>query len=403
MKNLFTIITLSILLVLPHSVFASTSYPQIANYYLNFFTARDYAKLVKYDLLILQPEMAISQSRFFSNYKKTNPDGKLLAYLYPASFYRPTLFYDNFSARTRLFEQINYLDLWLRDTDGEIISPWPQMNSVNITRPDWRHLNLTYLIDAYRLKTTWDGVFWDLVDSDATKYSTRPIDITEKAVCAPQNDVNALWQTAMADFLAAARQKLPTKILLINGDSLPAWQSQINGRMFEHFPTPWEGNGSWQASMKQYLSILPNLNQRPAAYVLNARYDKSLAASEYQQMRFGLTSALLGDGYFSFDDGAESHSQLWWYDEYDLDLGKPLTKATNSTGSSALVAPGLWLREFSKGLVLVNSSDQIQSISLTAGKYRRFKGSQDSLINNGKAVDLVELGARDGVILLKNF
>ena len=123
MKNLFTIITLSILLVLPHSVFASTSYPQIANYYLNFFTARDYAKLVKYDLLILQPEMAISQSRFFSNYKKTNPDGKLLAYLYPASFYRPTLFYDNFSARTRLFEQINYLDLWLRDTDGQIIRP----------------------------------------------------------------------------------------------------------------------------------------------------------------------------------------------------------------------------------------------------------------------------------------
>lgn len=400
MKNWFLIIVMSLSLALPHQIRAAETYPKIANYYLNFFTAKDYKALSKYDLLILQPEMAISQAKFFTQYRQAQPNGKLLAYLYPASFYRESLFYDYFSVRQKIFNQINCHDWWLRDVSGDIISPWPGMSAINLTKPDWQKFNLDHLIKSYGLAQSWDGVMWDLVDSQPSRYSAEPIDVLETRVCAPQAEIDRAWQAAMADFLTLSRERLPKKIILINGDSLPFWQSEINGRIFEHFPTPWEGLGGWQASMKQYLRALPRLNQSPQAYVLNTHYDQSLASDRYQQMRFGLSSALLGSGYFSFDDGAASHSQLWWFDEYNVDLGRPLGQATNLTGSTALVAPGLWWREFERGAVLVNSSPVSQKTTLATGKYRRLTGRQAPDINNGQVVSELEIKPMDGIVLV---
>lgn len=398
---LFAIILL-ISVAVPNYSLAAENYPKIANYYLNFFTPQQYEALAKYDLLILQPEMGISQAKFWTQYRKAKPDGKILAYLYPAAFYRESLFYDQLGVRNQLFAKISCNDWWLRDVGGDIISPWPRMNAINLTKSEWREANLNHLLKSYDLAKRWDGVMWDLVDSLPSRYSTEPIDVNETKMCAPQAEVDAKWQVAMTQFLALARVKLPKKIMLINGDSLPLWQSRINGRMFEHFPTPWEGDGGWQASMKQYLSVLPALNQTPKVYVINARYDNNKAESIYQQLRFSLASSLLGDGYLSFDGGAESHSQLWWFDEYDVKLGKALTSATNLTGSTALVAPGLWWREFEKGAVLVNSSLETQRITLPMGKYRRLKGIQDKMVNNGQRVVDLELAPQDGLILLKN-
>jgi hypothetical protein len=394
-------IWLMLVLLLPRLAMAAENYPKIANYYLNFFSTKDYAALSKYDLLILQPEMGISQGRFWQQYRKSKPDGKLLAYLYPASFYREALFYDQFGVRRQLFKEISCEDWWLRDTSGEVISSWPQMSVVNLTKKDWQEYNLKHLISSYNLAKRWDGVMWDLVDSKLSCYSTEPIDLAENKVCGlATNNIDQEWQSAMADFLALARAKMPKKIMLINGDSLPAWQSKINGRIFEHFPTPWEGTGTWQASMKQYLRALPRLNQAPQVYVLNTRYEDN-GVSRNQQMRFGLASTLLGDGYFAFDSGAESHSQLWWFDEYDLKLGKPLAPASNLTGSTALVAPGLWWREFEKGAVLVNSSKITQKTTLPTGIYKRISGLQDKIVNNGQAVTEIEIKPMDALVLVK--
>ena len=38
-------------------------------------------------------------------------------------------------------------------------------------------------------------------------------------------------------------------------------------------------------------------------------------------MRSGLAITLLGDGYFGFDEGDCLHGQLWWFPEYDANLG----------------------------------------------------------------------------------
>jgi len=40
-------------------------------------------------------------------------------------------------------------------------------------------------------------------------------------------------------------------------------------------------------------------------------------------MRFGLTSALMGNAFYSFDYGDDDHGQTWRYDEYEVSLGQP--------------------------------------------------------------------------------
>jgi len=87
--------------------------------------------------------------------------------------------------------------------------------------------------------------------------------------------------------------------------------------------------------------------------------------SSYQEMRFGLTSTLLGNGYYSFDSGDQSHGQVWWYDEYDVGLGKAVSAPYNLLElDNQKVKPGLWRRDFEQGIILVNSTGQKQNYFL---------------------------------------
>lgn len=401
MKKLFVKFLLVALLIFwAPAVSAAESYPKLANYYLSWFDHRHYDELARYDLLILQPEMIFKNNSFFKFYRQKQASGLLLAYLYPASFYTDTIFYDYWSLRNPLLAKINEENWWLRDERGVVVNPWLRTGAVNITQTKWQDYNLSYLTKHYRLNQ-WDGMFWDLVDSESSKYSTYALDVNADGVTESTALSNQLWQQGMSQFLKKSRASHGDKISVINGNSLPTYQSNINGRMFEHFPTPWEADGSWSASMKQYLTRLPRLNVKPNVYIINAMFDNQASADIYQQMRFALASTLLGDGYFSFDHGAMSHSQLWWFDEYDLDLGLPLQRALNTTASTLKVELGLWQREFQHGLVLVNSSNERQFIDLPVGKYQRFKGYQAPEVNDGCGVQRVDLDPNDAVILLK--
>ena len=45
-------------------------------------------------------------------------------------------------------------------------------------------------------------------------------------------------------------------------------------------------------------------------------------------MRFGLGLTLMNNGYSIYDFGDTSSAVTWWYDEYDFNLGTPVTPAT---------------------------------------------------------------------------
>jgi hypothetical protein len=109
-------------------------------------------------------------------------------------------------------------------------------------------------------------------------------------------------------------------------------------------------------------------------------------------MRFGLTTTLLGDGYFSYDFGTQNHAQLWMYDEYDVALGAP--KGTAKTDSA------IWERDYQNGKVVVNSTNTPQTVRL-GGEYEKLHGTQDAKTNDGSIVSKVTVNAQDGLVLLR--
>jgi hypothetical protein len=168
--------------------------------------------------------------------------------------------------------------------------------------------------------------------------------------------------------------------------------------MLEAFPSAWESNGEWLGSMQTYWQLGPE-NQAPAISVLNVT-DKNQA--DYAHFRFGLASALLADGYYSFDYDVTNHGQTWWYDEYDVSLGPAQSRAYNLlAGNSFTPALGLWRRDFRNGVAIVNSTDKTQTYIFDKEQLARIKGDQDPLVNNGQKINYLKLAPQDGVVLLK--
>jgi hypothetical protein len=138
---------------------------------------------------------------------------------------------------------------------------------------------------------------------------------------------------------------------------------------------------------------------RPRIIIINGNANNSGNKQSYQNMRYGLGSALVGGAYYSYDDGDQSHSQTWWYDGYDVNLGNPIGEARTINGGTQ-IKEDVWRRDYENGLALVNSTGNEQTINL-GEDYEKIIGKQDPAINNGSIVDRITLSARDGVVLRK--
>lgn len=379
------------------AVSLSTDYPRLANYYLKYYghvQPADLVSLYRWDLLIIPNDYQWSFPDFFEQYKQANPDGKVLAYTYPAMAMTSNL--------NSLFRQVEEQDLWLKNGQGERLEIWPNLYAVNINKPGWTELSLNFWQnDLDRQK--WDGLMFDTVENSLNRFNQKGIDLDGDYRPDSLVSLDASWQKGLAGLFKTARQCWGNdKLILINGSSLPIYQSKINGRMFETFPAHWEGNGTWTASMEQYLNRLPSQNYSPQLYIINSNTNNTGQQNNYQKLRFGLTSALLGDGYFSFDHGDQAHEQTWWYDEYSVKLGQPTSAPYNLLApNNNKIQAGLWRRDFDYGVAVVNSTNKRQLYSLNKEELEKIRGSQAPLINNGQRVNYLLLEPNDGLILLK--
>lgn len=149
----------------------------------------------------------------------------------------------------------------------------------------------------------------------------------------------------------------------------------------------WKG---WEAVMERYRSAIEH-TAKPHIVGFNVHGKKD----DYQRMRYGLTSCLLDDGYFSYTDVQVGYGSVPWFDEYDVDLGEPV--------DTPPVQPwlnGLYRRRFERGVVLVNPGLMTKTVAIEGG-YQRLKGVQAPAVNNGTAAASVTLPGKDGIILLK--
>lgn len=370
--------------------------PRLANYYLGILPsdADSLAKLAKMDVLIVSPDQLASREAAVNDLKTANPDMIILAYV-PSQSYN-TLYWRNdpvFRNLTGIQE-----NWWLRDSRGGRISAWPGLLNTNMDY-GWSEYLIDFINQYIVPLPNLDGIFFDMVGDGISGVNGGDIDLDGDGARDDARAADAAWLERTKYLLERARARLPLRYLVINGSSNDALQGSVNGRMYETFSTPWEAGGSWSAIMTKMEKNKP-LNRQPELYIFNANTRNTGNRQDYRNMRFGLASSLLSDNiYFSFDYGDESHHQVWWYDEYDANLGEPVGPAVSQGGRPRFQAD-VWRRDYAGGLALVNATSEAREVDL-GGEYEKIIGVQDTAVNDGAIAERVSLPAQDGLIMFK--
>lgn len=360
--------------------------PKLLNLYLDSeISAVDREALVKWDLVVLDLDASWKYPDLLSDLRAKNPNLKILAYISASELAKARALSDPNSPGGKLASLVAEDD-FMHTSDGHRLSWWPGAELMNVTergKTQWSDKLAEFIRDQIE-DDLWDGVFLDGAYGNIVWYYGDDIDFDQDAKTDEAYKVDAVWQAGMKNLLAKTRDAIGTeKLIFVNSGTV--YSAQVDGVLFENFP-----RSGWNVVMRHYLATNTS-STRAWVSSLNVNTFNLETPANYQLMRFGLTSALLGDGYYSFDAGDAGHSRTWWYEEYDADLGKPISSATSS-GT-------VWTREYERGFVVVNSGKKPQVVSLPKA-FQKIKGRQDPLVNNGLLVTSVYVPAEDGLILL---
>jgi len=368
-----------------------------ANYYLRAgsdITPSLYPELAKYDLLVFPAEAQVYNRSMFAALRKLNPTIIILAYV-PSKSWNDQYWNDSLHQ-----EMLRGIDpsWWLLDPNGASVSVWPGTRVINSVS-GWQDYLPSFVNEKIWKTGLWDGVFYDEFSSNASWINGGNVDIHRDGVRDDARLLDVAWERASQNILAKTRQQLGTNAIIVtNGDSTPSLQKDINGRMFESFPTPWEAGGTWAGVMANYLGLQKQVGHDPV-FIINGTTRDTGNNADFARVRYSLASTLLADGFFSFDFGETNHGQIWHYDEETVALGSPLGGPTNvDSPADARVKSGVWRRDFSNGLAIVNASGVTRTIALD-GEYEKIKGEQDPSVNDGSIVTSVTLPNQDGLLL----
>lgn len=379
-------------------------YPRLANlYWKNPVTLAEAPALAKWDLLVLDMQAQTNSAEAIKEIRRHNPDIIIIAYA--SANEMPTGRLKNVEpSGVGLWHDLASGDqaVWhLKTYYGQDVVFWPGNVLMNLgVKNQAGRTYADYLTDFFAQKIMasglWDGIMFDNAWQTIDQIN-KNIDIDGDGQADNGDKINALWQTYYADFFRQLRARLGSQaILLGNGDG--AYQAFLNGRMFEGFPEFWEGG--WTGSIKKYQETETN-GFLPRINIINSDTSNTgNRENNFQSMRFGLTSTLLFNGFFSFDYGTNLREQFWWYDEYYAKLGRPLGPAKNTLSADQEIKAGVWRRDFQHGLILVNSTAQPEIVAL-GEKYQKLLGSQDIFTNTGAIIDTIALPAQDGIILMR--
>jgi hypothetical protein len=302
------------------------AYPRTANYFLwRDFTSANVDSLAKFDLLILDMEIQHNAPEKLAQLRLKNPSIKMLAYMCCQEIDTNSAMNGTQLLRKHLFTGIDS-SWWLRDTRGRHVSFWPGTWMLNVTPlcrkvngKQWTDYFAAFITDTILSTGKWDGFFIDNC-WDNVAWVDGTIDANNDGV-SDSAKIDSLWFRGMHQMLDTIRQKNPNAILM--GNAGFKYGEYLNGAMMETFPKSyWAG---WTCLMDIYGSL--QKFARDTQYICINSNTENTGVINYQNMRFGLASALLGNAYFSYDYGDKNHGQNWWFDEYSIDLGQPVGEA----------------------------------------------------------------------------
>jgi hypothetical protein len=221
----------------------------------------------------------------------------------------------------------------------------------------------------------WDGLLIDRSDDNESwligNSTARTIDPTQSnTLLTDYSGFDAAWNEGIRQYEGLVRAGIGEDRIIFSNWGMPNYDL-LNGNNFEDFPGedtsaygtqwnqavfgPWEKGSyfEWMSKSRQ-----PNLTMIETyeddggpSPTGNGAYDNPCAKAgfvpNYRKMRFGLATALLNDGFFSYEMNTNGHGSLclMWFDEYDNAgqgkgyLGQPLGPAYQAV--SALSSPDL--------------------------------------------------------------
>ncbi|PIY92287.1 MAG: hypothetical protein COY70_04060 [Candidatus Magasanikbacteria bacterium CG_4_10_14_0_8_um_filter_42_12] len=316
----------------------------------------------------------------------------MLAYITPQEILKNASSVDS-TMRRRLASHINE-SMYLYDTSGKKLTYWPGTFLLNVTNASVRNTISDFVAQDILSTGLWDGIFYDNAwGSLDWAIPGGDVDFDRNGTNDLAGSGNAVWTEATKQLYKDTRQKIGGDMIMVGNGWTDMYAGVLDGMMIEGFD-----EGYWTQHMTWYKN-----NHRPGGSynIINVNTENIGLSADYRAMRFGLTSSLLEDGYYSFDFGNQNHGQTWSYDEYAVHLGDATGIASSDSGI-ATYTPDVWRREYEQGLSVVNSTGQTKQIDL-GGEYEKIHGIQDPVANDGSIISELTLNGYDGRVLLKTF
>lgn len=397
---MISLVLATALLPIPSSASrGSQTAPKLLNLYLGWqIKDADQAPLAQWDLVVLDMDMQWQAPERMRALREANPRIKILAYVGAGELAKARATGDPASPGYRLSRRVSEA-FFMHAPNGSRLSWWPGSELMNATDlgpavggKRWADVLPAFVRDELMPTGLWDGVFLDAAYSDLGHFFGTNIDPDGDGKAEPIREVNAAYQAGMSRLIRNMRAAVGPDRLIMNNSSV-VYASQVNGVLFENFPAY-----GWAGPFGEFRAALA-ANARPAISALNTNTANLETPRNYRLMRLGLGTALLGDGYYSFDAGDRGHERAWWYDEYDTALGAPKSAPRLVVGKGSGAAPGVWMREYERGIVVVNS-DTVPRRADLPGAFEKLRGTQDAKTNDGKVVRSVDVPSQDAFILL---
>jgi hypothetical protein len=368
----------------------------------NVESAIDRSLVARYQLAIIGQWAGLGEARLQANVqgiKSLNPNIKIAQYVMLQESRDMKSGDSGYSA----WQSINANGWWLLTADGK--------------RTQWTSEYATYLLNV----TDWapvdkDGNRWPQVkakhDTDSLLSKMKGIDYVFidgfgeamadgdwKRIGTDQwrkdPEIASAFRKGQMGYVTTLRKLNPGLKVIGNTGTIGSTSAEYSGQLEGFYRECLMGkywsleNVSWERMMDSYRKALAN-TKAPNLVVFGACFPSADPAA----YRYGMASALLEDGYYSFS--VNGYQSLPWFDESDAPLGMPA-----EAQPTAPTLSGIWTRKYTNGIVLVNpSKTTAASINLGAG-YKHLNGAIDPVVNNGLPVSIVTLQPRQGLVLIR--
>ncbi|MGQ9603878.1 MAG: putative glycoside hydrolase [bacterium] len=356
---------------------SGNAYPKTANIFNEIPTLEQARVLSRWDLVCLGADVQDLCPNIIDTLRSYNSEIVVLAY-FPSTF-----IWSDWESRSpierRFGEKLEQQDWWLRDNCGEIVGDPALLWYANLTtvcpRDQSGQRLIEWLADYLARELIgsgmWNGCLIDGLFYSGTWINTVPdyfrqegarVDANRDGLPDDPESLTVWWREGIRQFLGRLRGRIGNSYILI-GESKSLMGEYLNGGIREDFPYM---HGDWTTNMfsdfgymtmcQTWLSEPLNCSMIVSFYddPQNTLYQPRRTPTYERHLRFTLSSALLGDGYYLMEQ--EQGDALWWEDYYDLDFGLPIGPARCDTMQVSDGVVYLWQRRFENVTVYCNPS-----------------------------------------------